>query len=295
MTDIAEPTASYERFIARVIREYESLALIFRFITVDAEQSIHDQHREIRRLFREGEARPWSDWNLDAVVEWLAMRGARRVTRERIRLISIDGVNASALKTAARDLAAANRRTEAGISQWGASGIFDELTVADDGRGTRRRRARSCCSTPRTWPSACDGKSVRRSTRAASSSPPRTSRRRSPSARRLDSTRPGWPISFISRPPRPSTALIDPAPARQVADRHGFVEFCWQRLDNAPRRPDQAATDRSHASVICGRRARASRQLISARGRSATAATAAREAATCGVDERGAFAREHAE
>ena len=77
VTNILEPTASYEQFIARVIREYESLALIFRFITVDAEQSIHDQHREIRTLFREGEGRPWSDWNLDAVVEWLAMRGAR--------------------------------------------------------------------------------------------------------------------------------------------------------------------------------------------------------------------------
>lgn len=77
ITDIHEPTASYERFITRVIREYESLALIFRFITVDAEQSIHDQHQEIRRLFREGEQRPWSDWNLDALVEWLAMRDAQ--------------------------------------------------------------------------------------------------------------------------------------------------------------------------------------------------------------------------
>ena len=77
MTDIDEPAASYERFITRVIREYESLALIFRFITVDAERSIHDQHQEIRQLFHEGEQRPWSDWNLDAVVEWLAMRGAR--------------------------------------------------------------------------------------------------------------------------------------------------------------------------------------------------------------------------
>jgi dTMP kinase len=77
ITDIDEPAASYERFITRVIREYESLALIFNFIRVDAEQSIHDQHHEIRRLFREGEQRPWSDWNLDAVVEWLAMRGAR--------------------------------------------------------------------------------------------------------------------------------------------------------------------------------------------------------------------------
>jgi len=77
VTEMDEPTASYERFITRVIREYESLALIFRFDTVDAEQSIHEQHQEIRRLFREGEERPWSDWNLDAVVEWLVMRGTQ--------------------------------------------------------------------------------------------------------------------------------------------------------------------------------------------------------------------------
>ena len=122
VTDIDEPTASYERFIARVIREYESLALIFRFITVDAEQSIHDQHQEIRRLFREGEQRPWSDWNLDAVVEWLAMRGAARVTANGSRLISIDGVNAHALKDTARSVAAANRKHRAGISSVGRVG-----------------------------------------------------------------------------------------------------------------------------------------------------------------------------
>jgi dTMP kinase len=76
VTQIEDPTASYERFIARVIREYESLALIFNFVTIDAEQSISDQHHEIRRLFRERAERPWSEWNLEAVVEWLALKGA---------------------------------------------------------------------------------------------------------------------------------------------------------------------------------------------------------------------------
>ena len=55
-----------------MIREYDSLALVFNFITVDAEQSIGDQHRRIRELFRQGEQRPWSEWNLEAVAEWLA-------------------------------------------------------------------------------------------------------------------------------------------------------------------------------------------------------------------------------
>jgi len=73
VTEVDDPVESYQRFITRVIREYESLALIFNFITVDAERSIGDQHRQIRDLFREGEKRPWSDWNADAVAEWLAM------------------------------------------------------------------------------------------------------------------------------------------------------------------------------------------------------------------------------
>ena len=77
VTNIEDPTESYMKFIARVIREYESLAVIFNFTSVDAEQSISEQHREIRRLFREGERRPWSDWNLDAVAEWLALRGTK--------------------------------------------------------------------------------------------------------------------------------------------------------------------------------------------------------------------------
>ena len=75
VTEVDDPVESYTRFITRVIREYESLALIFNFITVDAEQSIGEQHHQIRELFREGEKRPWSEWNEDAVAEWLAMGG----------------------------------------------------------------------------------------------------------------------------------------------------------------------------------------------------------------------------
>lgn len=74
VTAVDDPVDSYHRFIARVIREYESLALIFNFVTIDAERSIREQHNELRRLFREGEQRPWSDWNLEAVTEWLARR-----------------------------------------------------------------------------------------------------------------------------------------------------------------------------------------------------------------------------
>jgi len=75
VTQVDDPVESYQRFIARVIREYQSLATIFNMITVDAEQSINDQHHQIRRLFLEGMERPWSDWNAEAVAEWLAITG----------------------------------------------------------------------------------------------------------------------------------------------------------------------------------------------------------------------------
>src|SRR3989449_3099832 len=76
VTAVDDPVESYQRFISRIIREYESLALIFNFITVDAEQSIVEQHHQIRDLFREGERHRWSDWNADAVAEWLSLNGA---------------------------------------------------------------------------------------------------------------------------------------------------------------------------------------------------------------------------
>jgi thymidylate kinase len=77
VTDADDPVDSYQRFISRVIRKYQSLALIFHFITVDAKQSIGEQHRQIRTLFVHGRERPWSGWNADAVADWLALNGAR--------------------------------------------------------------------------------------------------------------------------------------------------------------------------------------------------------------------------
>jgi dTMP kinase len=71
VTQIADPLVSYTQFISRVIREYEALAHIFQFVTVDAEQSIFDQHRLIRGLFQAHQRKPWRDQNQKAVAEWL--------------------------------------------------------------------------------------------------------------------------------------------------------------------------------------------------------------------------------
>jgi dTMP kinase len=72
VTRVADPIGSYRRFIGRMIREYESLALIFQFVTIDGEQPIYEQHRHIRRLFQEGQRRPWGQWNQEAIADWLA-------------------------------------------------------------------------------------------------------------------------------------------------------------------------------------------------------------------------------
>ena len=60
------------QFISRVIREYESRAMSARFVTIDAERSIDEQHREIREHYQQLPRLSWPDWNIEPVAEWLA-------------------------------------------------------------------------------------------------------------------------------------------------------------------------------------------------------------------------------
>ncbi|MCX6590982.1 MAG: dTMP kinase [Acidobacteria bacterium] len=71
ITQIENPLQSYRTFITRVIAEYEALAGIFKFVTIDAEQSVYDQHRLIRSIFEKVERRSWAEWNQEALVDWL--------------------------------------------------------------------------------------------------------------------------------------------------------------------------------------------------------------------------------
>jgi dTMP kinase len=71
VTAIEDPLESYRHFIERVIREYEALALIFRFVTVDAERSIQDQHERIRELYASGNRISWIERNEEALADWL--------------------------------------------------------------------------------------------------------------------------------------------------------------------------------------------------------------------------------
>lgn len=71
VTGIEDPLASYRRFIDRVIREYDNLSTIFKFVTVNAEAAVYRQHQQVRRLVERADRRPWADFSADAVSEWL--------------------------------------------------------------------------------------------------------------------------------------------------------------------------------------------------------------------------------
>ncbi len=74
VTLVDDASASYQKFITKVIREYETLARQFHFVTIDAEQPIGEQHHTIRKLFRESEEKPWSAENAAVFAEWLHRR-----------------------------------------------------------------------------------------------------------------------------------------------------------------------------------------------------------------------------
>ena len=85
VTGEGDAVTSYRQFIARVIREYDALALIFQFVTIDAERPIYEQHRRIREFFQSARRRAWAEWNVEAVLEWLAERGEGAGTGARAR------------------------------------------------------------------------------------------------------------------------------------------------------------------------------------------------------------------
>ena len=146
------------------------------------------------------------------------------------RLIAIDGINAGALKTSARELAAANRRHRAGISFWGASGIFDELAVADPEAGTPSLRTllllyAADLAFRLRWeirPALDEGRLV-------IAAPYTATAMAFGQAAGLD---PAWLTDlFHFAPAVAEQRVIDPPPARHRADRQGFVEFCWPHLE----------------------------------------------------------------
>jgi dTMP kinase len=78
ITGLDDPLDSYTQFMSRVIHEYESLARTFQFVTIDAERSIDDQHREILQHVERAQRRSWIECNLEPLVDWLSQHASAR-------------------------------------------------------------------------------------------------------------------------------------------------------------------------------------------------------------------------
>ena len=78
VTGLEDPVASYGRFVDRVVTEYDNLAVVFKFVTVDAGDAVYRQHTKVRTLVEAIEKRPWPEYSREAVEEWL---GKRRTPR----------------------------------------------------------------------------------------------------------------------------------------------------------------------------------------------------------------------
>jgi hypothetical protein len=152
------------------------------------------------------------------------------VTANASRLIAVDGINARALEDAVRTLAAANRRQRPGVSLWGASGIFDELSIADPDAGSPSARTllllyAADLAFRLRWeilPALADGRSVIAAPYVATAI----------ALGRAAGLDPAWLEELFHFAPRIAEHhMIERGPARHVADRQGFVEFAWLCLE----------------------------------------------------------------
>jgi thymidylate kinase len=152
------------------------------------------------------------------------------VTSSEALLISVDGVNAGALKNSARAIITANRRRRPGVSLWGASGIFDELVFAEADAGVPSARTLLLLYAADLvfrlrWeirPALDEGRLVVAAPYVATAIA-------FGQAAGLDAA---WLTDLFLFAPQPAERRwVDAPPAKQVADRSGFVEFSWRRLE----------------------------------------------------------------
>lgn len=165
------------------------------------------------------------------------------MTRRTPGLVAVDGVHGPAVKDAARALAVSRRAERAGVSLWGASGIFDELDLA--GPEVSRTSARTLLLLYATdlafrlrWeirPALAEGRLV-------IAAPYLDTAVAFGLASGLEAS---WLKNLFLFAPRPaSRRLIDSPPAKIRQERKGFVEFGWQHIATlAPSHTRQSLID----------------------------------------------------
>jgi thymidylate kinase len=180
------------------------------------------------------------------------------MTRQAV-LVSVDGVNGAAVKTAARAaLARIGRGRRGGVSSWDASGLFGELAVADEDAGTASARTllllfAADLAFRLRWeiePALAEGKMVVAAPYVDTAA----------ALGRAAGISGAWVTNLFSFAPRPGDRhYVDAAPSRAVSDREGFVEFCCERLAGTSaaltrqRILDRARAHLHHAAARRGR------------------------------------------
>jgi hypothetical protein len=155
-----------------------------------------------------------------------ANRRGRRVTGRAPALIAVDGVSAAALKVAAREaLASLDRRRRSGISHWDASGVFEELAIADEHAGRPSARTllllyAADLAFRLHWeigPALAAGRSVVAAPYVDTAI----------AFGRAAGLRGGWLRNLFGFAPAPTVRrFVEPARGRAAHESGGFVEFC---------------------------------------------------------------------
>ena len=146
------------------------------------------------------------------------------------RLVAVDGVNGAAVNAAARaENAVAPQARRGGVSVWDASGVFEDLALADRAAGVPSARTllllyAADLAFRLRWeirPTLAEGRTVVAAPYVATAV----------AFGRAAGLPRGWLKDLFAFAARPNDAcVIDAAPARATAYRSGFVEFGCDRL-----------------------------------------------------------------
>jgi thymidylate kinase len=147
-------------------------------------------------------------------------------------LVAIDGVNGLAVESAARELARENRKRRAAVSGWDASGIFGELTIAEQDAGLPSARTlillyAADLAFRLRWeikPALAEGRMV-------IVAPYLSTAIAFGRAAGLDARSLTGMFAFAPEPAE--SRIVDAAAARSLSDRTGFVEFACDQLVGA--------------------------------------------------------------
>lgn len=151
------------------------------------------------------------------------------LTDNHAALVAIDGVNGLAVESEARGLAREHRKQKAAVSGWDASGIFGELTIAEESAGLPSARTLILLyAADLAFRLRWEVKPALAAGRVVIVAPYLSTVIAFGRAAGLD---PGSLNEIFAFVPQPTESrIVDAAAGRSLSDRTGFVEFACNQL-----------------------------------------------------------------